>query len=60
MRAIDEIVRVLAPGGRVALLASVARGALPAGATDAVVRRLSGTRDVRPGRADGRAARSAD
>jgi SAM-dependent methyltransferase len=44
MRAIDEIVRVLAPGGRVALLSSVARGPLPAGMTDVVVRRLSGTR----------------
>ena len=44
MRAIDEIVRVLAPGGRVALLASVARGPVPAGAVDAIVRRLSGTR----------------
>ena len=48
MRAIDEIVRVLAPGGRVALLSSVARGALPAGVTDAVVRRLSGTRVFGP------------
>jgi SAM-dependent methyltransferase len=44
MRAIDEIVRVLAPGGRVALLASVARGPVPAAAADAVVRRVSGTR----------------
>jgi ubiquinone/menaquinone biosynthesis C-methylase UbiE len=42
--AIDEMVRVLAPGGRVALLASVARGPLPAGALDAVVRPISGTR----------------
>jgi SAM-dependent methyltransferase len=48
MRAIDEIARVLAPGGRVALLASVARGVLPAGVTDAVVRRLSGTRVFGP------------
>ena len=48
MRAIDEIVRVLAPGGRVALLSSVARGVLPAGVTDAVVRRLSGTRVFGP------------
>jgi ubiquinone/menaquinone biosynthesis C-methylase UbiE len=44
LQAIDEIVRVLAPGGRVALLASVSRGPLPAGAVDAVVRRASGTR----------------
>lgn len=44
MRALDEIVRVLAPGGRVALLASCNRGLLPATATNAVVRRLSGVR----------------
>jgi ubiquinone/menaquinone biosynthesis C-methylase UbiE len=44
LRAIDEIVRVLAPGGRVALLASVSRGPLPSAAVDAVVRRASGTR----------------
>jgi ubiquinone/menaquinone biosynthesis C-methylase UbiE len=44
LQAIDEMVRVLAPGGRVALLASVSRGPLPAGAMDAVVRRASGTR----------------
>jgi ubiquinone/menaquinone biosynthesis C-methylase UbiE len=44
LRAIDEIVRVLAPGGRVALLASVVRGPLPASAADAVVRRATGTR----------------
>jgi SAM-dependent methyltransferase len=44
LRAVDEIVRVLAPGGRVALLSSVARGPVPAAATDAVVRRLTGVR----------------
>ena len=44
LRAIDEIVRVLAPGGRVALLASVVRGPVPASAADAVVRRATGTR----------------
>jgi len=44
MRALDEIARVLAPGGRVALLASCNRGPLPAGATNAVVRTLSGVR----------------
>ena len=42
--AVTEIVRVLAPGGRVALLSSVARGPLPAGASDAVVRPLTGVR----------------
>jgi ubiquinone/menaquinone biosynthesis C-methylase UbiE len=44
MAAIDEIVRVLAPGGRVALLSSVNRGLLPASATNAVVRRMTGVR----------------
>jgi ubiquinone/menaquinone biosynthesis C-methylase UbiE len=42
--AIAEIARVLAPGGRVALLASLARGPLPASVTDAVVRPLTGVR----------------
>jgi SAM-dependent methyltransferase len=42
--ALDEIVRVLAPGGRVALLSSVNRGLLPTPVTDAVVRTLSGVR----------------
>ncbi len=44
MRALDEIARVLAPGGRVALLSSCNRGPLPASATNAVVRSLSGVR----------------
>lgn len=44
MRALDEISRVLAPGGRVALLSSCNRGPLPARTTNAVVRRLSGVR----------------
>jgi SAM-dependent methyltransferase len=44
MRALREIVRVLAPGGRVALLSSCSRGPLPASAADAVVRGLSGVR----------------
>jgi SAM-dependent methyltransferase len=44
MRALEEIVRVLAPGGRVALLASCNRGLLPAGATNAAVRGLTGVR----------------
>jgi ubiquinone/menaquinone biosynthesis C-methylase UbiE len=44
MRALAEIVRVLAPGGRLALLASCNRGLLPAGAASAVVHGLSGVR----------------
>jgi SAM-dependent methyltransferase len=44
LQALAEIVRVLAPGGRVALLASCSRGPLPAGTANAVVRRLSGVR----------------
>jgi SAM-dependent methyltransferase len=44
MRAVEEIVRVLAPGGRVALLTSCNRGPLPAGISNAVVRGLSGVR----------------
>jgi ubiquinone/menaquinone biosynthesis C-methylase UbiE len=44
MGALDEIVRVLAPGGRVALLSSVNRGLLPAPLTNAFVRPLSGIR----------------
>jgi SAM-dependent methyltransferase len=44
MRAIEEIARVLSPGGRVALLASCNRGAWPASATNAVVHGLSGVR----------------
>jgi ubiquinone/menaquinone biosynthesis C-methylase UbiE len=42
--AIDEIVRVLAPGGRVALLSSVNRGLLPASLTNAVAKPLTGVR----------------
>jgi len=44
MRALEESVRVLAPGGRVALLTSCNRGPLPAGVSNAIVRRLSGIR----------------
>lgn len=43
-RAIDEIVRVLAPGGRVALMASVHRGPLPACQVATAVKVLSGVR----------------
>ena len=42
--ALDEIVRVLAPGGRVALLSSVNRGLVPAQVSNAVIRPLSGIR----------------
>ncbi len=43
-KAIAEIARVLAPGGRVALLSSVNRGLAPTAATNALVRGLSGVR----------------
>lgn len=44
MRALEEIVRVLAPSGRVALLTSCARGYLPARTANALVRPLTGVR----------------
>jgi SAM-dependent methyltransferase len=44
LRAVAEIARVVAPGGRVALLSSVARGPLAAGVADALVRPLTGVR----------------
>ena len=44
MRAVDEIARVLAPGGRVALLSSCNRGPLPAAITSPVVKSLTGVR----------------
>ncbi len=44
LRAVAEIVRVLAPGGRVALLSSVARGPVPSRLADGVVRPLTGVR----------------
>lgn len=44
MRAVAEIVRVLAPGGRVALLTSCERGPLPLGAKNAISHRLTGVR----------------
>jgi ubiquinone/menaquinone biosynthesis C-methylase UbiE len=42
--AIDQMVRVLKPDGRIALLSSVNRGVLPASLTNAVVRPLTGIR----------------
>lgn len=44
MRAVDEIARVLVPGGRVALLSSCNRGLLPASVTSPVVKGLAGVR----------------
>ena len=44
LKAVTEIARVVAPGGRIALLSSVARGPLPARLADAVVRPLTGVR----------------
>lgn len=43
-RAIDELVRVLAPNGRIALLASVHRGPLPIAPARSAVRSLTGVR----------------
>ena len=42
--AIDEIARVLAPGGRVAVMTSVNRGALPLGVMNTIVRGAIGVR----------------
>ncbi|MET0306784.1 MAG: methyltransferase domain-containing protein [Solirubrobacterales bacterium] len=44
MRALAEIVRALAPGGRLALLSSCNRGPLPASTANAIVRGASGVR----------------
>jgi ubiquinone/menaquinone biosynthesis C-methylase UbiE len=44
LKAVEEIVRVLAPGGRVALLASVQRGPLPAVVSNLATRPLTGVR----------------
>lgn len=44
LRALDEIVRVLAPGGRIALLASCNRGPLPPAFLGAVTRAVAGVR----------------
>jgi SAM-dependent methyltransferase len=44
MRALAEMVRVLAPGGRLALMSSCNRGPVPTSTANAVVRGLSGVR----------------
>lgn len=44
MRALEEMIRVLAPGGRMALMSSCNRGLLSTSRTNAVVRGLSGVR----------------
>lgn len=44
MRALDEMARVLAPGGHVALLTSCNRGPLPASVTSPFVKALTGVR----------------
>jgi hypothetical protein len=44
MRAVDEIARVLAPGGRVALLSSCNRGSVPTAITSPLVKSLTGVR----------------
>lgn len=44
LRAIDEMARVLKPGGRIAIMTSVSRGLLPPAAADALVRPLTGVR----------------
>jgi len=44
MLALEELVRVLAPGGRLALLASCNRGPLPAAVTSPLVKTVSGVR----------------
>jgi SAM-dependent methyltransferase len=44
MRALAEIVRVLAPAGRLALMSSCNRGPVPTSTANAVVRSLSGVR----------------
>jgi SAM-dependent methyltransferase len=47
--ALDEMARVLAPGGRLALLASLNRGPVPTRAVDLASRALSGVRIFGPG-----------
>ena len=44
LKAVEELVRVLAPGGRMALLASVQRGPLPAAVANLAVRPVTGVR----------------
>ena len=51
LQAVAEIVRVLAPGGRVALLSSVARGPVPARLADAGRAPADRRADLRPRRA---------
>jgi SAM-dependent methyltransferase len=46
MQALAEIVRVLAPGGRLALMSSCNRGPVPTERANAVVQRVSGVRVV--------------
>ena len=43
-RALDEIARVLAPGGRVALLSSCSRGPVPTAITSPFVKGVTGVR----------------
>lgn len=56
LRAVDEIVRVLAPGGRVALLASCNRGPLPPRVLGAVTYAVAGARMFGRGELTGRLA----
>jgi SAM-dependent methyltransferase len=57
MRAVDEIARVLAPGGRVALLASCNRGPLPAASRVPLIRRASRSPSLALRQPEGRRSR---